>query len=947
MAKKEEISKKNIEENNAALAEQLSLVGALNDKMSFLYKNSKDKYTTDKLSVDLTKQAVALTQNLASEYSSLKDVSKDLAKNEKLQNQARRQQLQIEKEIGEEGKKRLQFIANQEKGLNKSKEILKELRDQETLGIKGAKESADKLSKQLMTRQKSLSTQKANLSSEERQYMLLKDTSKVLSENQIYLEEQQKRQENINKGMGTFGRTITGVSGALSKMGLGEVGKNLGLEAASKKAQELSYELTDGGKKALGTFGKMRVGVAAFGAALKSALGPIAIISMIKNAYEKGEEAAKRLSEENVQVARTLGVAQGKANELAGEARAVGGAMGITGGAATQSMTQIYSSLKGTEKLSQSTLNTFMRLNVFAGMSAENLADIHRLSKLTGEDAGKVADAMARTAQETIRTQKVNVSTKEVMEGVGKISNVIKLNMGGSAEGLTKAFIQSKKLGMELNNIRGIADSLLNIEDSIAAEMEAELLTGQELNLEEARKKALAGDLVGVLEEVNKQGIDAARFEKMNTLQKEATAKALGMNVDQMADMLVGQKEAVSENQQLLDSQKQGVAAMQSSASVTERLAAAEEARANQFAKIFALIQPIVEAFKDLGPLVLEFITPIVEHLAPIITKLAETLLPIIKDIFKSLRPVIDAIFTALDPILEVVVDMAKQFLPIIASIFIQLGPIIAGLIKSISPIVLMLANAAKDLLPLIADAFKSMVPILIKLVAMFADVAKQLLPVIVELIQMLLPIVMDIIKAFMPLVTEILNLILPILKPILEVIIELTKILVPILVQAFQSLMPILQPVLELFMGVAKIIGGILKGDFSAVANGLKNIANGLINLVLGVFSYMLNTPVRAINAMLDFVPGFGGNTIPLVEFPKVKLAEGGIVTKPTNALIGEAGPEAVVPLNSNKSMNINTQALEAKIDRLIAAVERGGVVTLDGQKVGQALALGNFKQQ
>ena len=82
-------------------------------------------------------------------------------------------------------------------------------------------------------------------------------------------------------------------------------------------------------------------------------------------------------------------------------------------------------------------------------------------------------------------------------------------------------------------------------------------------------------------------------------------------------------------------------------------------------------------------------------------------------------------------------------------------------------------------------------------------------------------------------------------------------------------------------------------------------------------------------------------------MEFPKVKLAEGGIVTKPTNALIGEAGPEAVVPLNSNKSMNINTQALEAKIDRLITAVERGGVVTLDGQKVGQALALGNFKQQ
>ena len=124
-----------------------------------------------------------------------------------------------------------------------------------------------------------------------------------------------------------------------------------------------------------------------------------------------------------------------------------------------------------------------------------------------------------------------------------------------------------------------------------------------------------------------------------------------------------------------------------------------------------------------------------------------------------------------------------------------------------------------------------------------------------------------------------------------------------------------------------------------------LKSIAEGLINLVIKSFELLLNLPIKAINAMLSYVPGAG--SIPEVKFPKVKLAEGGIVSRPTNALIGEAGPEAVVPLNSDKSMNINTRALEEKIDRLIAVVERGGNVYIDGSKVGTTLALSNYKQQ
>jgi hypothetical protein len=918
MAKKEEIQKKNIDASNKSLADQLDLVSQINDKMQFLVKNAAEKFTQDKLATDLTKQAVSLTKSLSSEYSSLKDVEKDIAKNKKLQNEIARVQLNLEKEIGDKGKKRIEFIKNQEKGLSRSKDLLDELRKQELAGVKGAKEQADTLSKQIYSRQKSLSTQIQNLGVEEREYMLLQETQTVLEDNLLILEEQSKIQENLSKGMGTFGRAAEGAQKALEAIGAGELGKKLGLDAAAKKAKEMAYELTEGGKKSLGFFGKMRVAVGSFGAALKSALGPIALIGMIVDAYKKGEEAAIRLNDENVDLARTLGVSQSTANKLAGDIKGIGASMGITGGAAMQAAGGIYNALDGAEKLSKKTLETFMKLNVFAGMSAESIAGIQRLSKLTGDEAGKVADEMARTAQSTIKAQKVNVSMKQVMEGVGKISNILKLNMGGSAEGLTKAFIQSKKLGLELSKVEDIANGLLNIEDSIAAEMEAELLTGKELNLEKAREAALNNDTATLMTEIANQFGSIEDYQKMNRVQQEAFAKSIGMSRDGLADMLVSSKENAAANTDMVSEQDKGVAAMQSAVKLSESLAAKEEARANQFAKIFELLHPIVEAFKDLGPLVLELITPIVETLAPILQDFMEKMLPEIKEQFKIIGTVIGAIMEALVPVFTTLMDIGKMILPIISNIFRTFAPIIIDIVKALQPVILLLADAAKQLLPIIADVFN------------------QIIPIVAELLKMLVPIVQDLLSAM-----------LPIIKPVLDIFIELVKVALPAFIGFLNLIMPILKPILTAFQGLAEIISGILNGDWNKVGNGLKKIAEGLINTLLGYIQYVINLPLLAINTLLDLLPGVGANTIPMIKLPKVALAEGGIVSKPTNALIGEAGPEAVVPLNSNKSMNVNTAALEAKIEKLIAIVEKGGNVFIDGNKVGTTLALSNYRQQ
>ena len=91
----------------------------------------------------------------------------------------------------------------------------------------------------------------------------------------------------------------------------------------------------------------------------------------------------------------------------------------------------------------------------------------------------------------------------------------------------------------------------------------------------------------------------------------------------------------------------------------------------------------------------------------------------------------------------------------------------------------------------------------------------------------------------------------------------------------------------------------------------------NAIVNTVIGFFAGMVNAAIGAVNIIISAynsipllpdlpkvpsmpVPQLGGQAPSAVVAKKIpRLAEGGIVNSPTLALIGEAGPEAVVPLD------------------------------------------------
>jgi hypothetical protein len=80
------------------------------------------------------------------------------------------------------------------------------------------------------------------------------------------------------------------------------------------------------------------------------------------------------------------------------------------------------------------------------------------------------------------------------------------------------------------------------------------------------------------------------------------------------------------------------------------------------------------------------------------------------------------------------------------------------------------------------------------------------------------------------------------------------------------------------------------VKDGFGSAIDGVKGIWNAFVRFWNGI---QISVP----SVDIPLVGRVGGFTIGLPDLPY--LAEGGIVTQPTLAVIGERGPEAVVPLD------------------------------------------------
>jgi hypothetical protein len=96
----------------------------------------------------------------------------------------------------------------------------------------------------------------------------------------------------------------------------------------------------------------------------------------------------------------------------------------------------------------------------------------------------------------------------------------------------------------------------------------------------------------------------------------------------------------------------------------------------------------------------------------------------------------------------------------------------------------------------------------------------------------------------------------------------------------------------------VGNFITSVMNAPWSSMWDGLKNSAKAVVNEVIDALNWMIKGLDKISIKAPSWVPGVGGKGWS-VDIPTIpKLAEGGIVTKATLALVGEGGPEAIIPL-------------------------------------------------
>ena len=157
--------------------------------------------------------------------------------------------------------------------------------------------------------------------------------------------------------------------------------------------------------------------------------------------------------------------------------------------------------------------------------------------------SGLSFDAAKNFSKQTqLLAEAEGVSPQAVLKDIAASSQTIAEFTAMTPDNLAKAAIQATKLGTTLDTVASSMKSVLSFQDSLNSEIEASILLGRDVNLQKARELALAGKADEFAVELTKQVGSQAEFEAMNVLQRLSLAKALGINVEQMAKMVNNQE---------------------------------------------------------------------------------------------------------------------------------------------------------------------------------------------------------------------------------------------------------------------------------------------------------------------------------------------------------------------------------------------------------------------
>jgi phage-related protein len=349
------------------------------------------------------------------------------------------------------------------------------------------------------------------------------------------------------------------------------------------------------------------------------------------------------------------------------------------------------------------------------------------------------------------------------------------------------------------------------------------------------------------------------------------------------------------------------------------------------------LLQPVLEAYGvfDLFRVtLLTLFLPVMEMIFPILLKIMEWFMDLPEPVQKAI-----GIFVLLGVIFGTILMVFGQFALGIGSL-IQFLPAIGGAIKAVGVVIAGLSATALAVIAVIIVviigmfvAWKENFMGMKQVVQNFIDAVKGAFKAFVEILKNIFGFWIAVFKgdwdgawehlkkgfvAMKDFVVNIIKMLVNLIAGIVIGIVRVFKWVVDTVVSFFKwlydkivghSIIPdLISGIIDWFNKLPNAV----KNAMRIVGNAFIGVANGIIgawNTVMSGVSNVIVTILRGVDKLigvLNKIPGVNigryswniswGN-IPTIPY----LANGGIVTKPTVAMIGEKGAEAVVPLNKS----------------------------------------------
>lgn len=428
-----------------------------------------------------------------------------------------------------------------------------------------------------------------------------------------------------------------------------------------------------------------------------------------------------------------------------------------------------------------------------------------------------------------------------------------------------------------------------------------------------------------------------------------------------------------------------------------EGIAAAAETIAPALVPLGAAIGDILSAIAPILPVIGQLIAIVVElgaeiltvlasAIAPIVTALADSLAPILPDIadlfsrlVQAVAPLVQAlgeglasvISTLLPPILELVLVLADALMPIFEAIVPVLTPILDIFFQLVNIIGSLLVPVVALLLPII----EALAP-LFELVGVVLAPLLELLTAILEPITLLIGIIADLLTPVIEFLAEVIGAIISTaLTPLTAIFTFLGELLAEHVIPWFEQSAAILQlfwttaiePLIDwigrltsnisdkfgTIRDAVSTLAGFWRGQFDQMLNVLDVIVSAVRTAATSVADYfsdlwdrvveIWNGITSAIQIAVDLIDNLISNAVGSIGDAVSSIsslgdllpfADGGIVTSPTAALIGEAGKEVVIPLTRP------TRAVElAEQSGLISLLAAQGAINGAGEGNGSNL--------